>query len=498
MPLVKVVEEYDPGVMDGTDAWELNLAAGWQPDRMEIARTCGNGAVDAGSVRPLDALQEKPSWYLVPDSAWSTPLSQLGLFQEAARKANPAAYPMAGIVPLYKGDWRHMNGLEIQSTGPRDVRVRFPMSRRYASWLREVTSETSPFSIIEHEPGLPPPTRAAIGAWCSPGPPWSARLKATVPVVRSIRRGCCTAWSDWIATRISSSPGPTRAFSYPTVYLPAAEVAKYKQALPASALPADFQKKLLVGASPWAQGRGGPDAGQVGPRLARLHLPTVLASPTTGHHWTAPQYLTAARSTTCWVGLSCRRMFPAEIRARVALICYLWEDADIVSYANGSHSGCPNMGTARFAPMVSFLPLVPDHPLAEKWRAHMAQYLEYKTLTQTAPGGGYFEFGTAYHMHGYARVMNVLPALAAAGAVPSAHLWNVDRQNWSYYLNLLTPPDSRWKYRVIPGLANSPPGYTEHLLEAAGELARDPKLAANLVCGPGWPTAPTTATIPTG
>ena len=83
--------------------------------------------------------------------------------------------------------------------------------------------------------------------------------------------------------------------------------------------------------------------------------------------------------------------------------------ADVISYGDGSHSGNPNMGTARSSSMATFMALVPDHPMYEKWRKHMSGYLEYKISSQTAPGGGYFEFGTAYHMHGFARLAAKLP-----------------------------------------------------------------------------------------
>lgn len=484
VPLVKIREEYDPGVMDGTDGWELDLAAGWAPDRMEIASTQGNGQVDAGRVEPLANLAKKPAWYLIPDSAWG-PLSQLGLFAESARQASPAAYPMAGIVPLHKGDWRRMNGIEIQSAGPQAVRARFPMSVRHASWLREVTSETSPFSMQEHEPGLPrtygrrhwglvlaPPAltcRAEGNREC--GPFYQARLFYGV-VGLDRYKDYVLAWPDSGA-------------AYPRLYLQADQLAAYRQRLAASGLPADFVQKLTAGTI--ALGADAATAAKkaedVRKRLAGI-VTNVLSSPTTGHHWTAPQYLTAAAADDVLGWKDLPPADRAEIRSRIALICHLWEDPDIISFGNGAHTGNPNMGTARFSPMVAFLPLVPDHPSFAAWRAHMAAYVGHKAAIQTAPGGGYFEYGAAYHMHGFARIMNVIPALQTAGATSLEHLLEQDRANWAYYLNLLTPFDSRWKARVIPGMANSPPGYTEHLLEAAGELAgRDPELAAQLAWG---------------
>ncbi|MEI6518818.1 MAG: hypothetical protein WCO98_02055 [bacterium] len=482
VPVVKISEEYDPGVMDGTDSWELNMTDGWSPDKMEVASTAGNGQVDGGHIDPLEKLKSKPSWYLIPDSAWG-PLSQLGLFQDSARILNPKNYPMAGIVPLHKGDWRHMNAIEIQSTGTNDVRARFPMSRRNASWLREVTSETSPFSMQEHEPGqsltygrrqwglvLAKPAMECRGETNQyVGPFYQARLFYGVVGLNRYK----DYQLDWTDSGVK----------YPRLYLKAENIEKYKKDLQASALPDTFKQKLLTGVVSLG---AKDDVAQARLKMVRRNLASicnnVMVSPTTGHHWTAPNYITASATDDVLGIANMPADVRAEIRSHLALICYLWEEGDIISYGDGSHSGNPNMGLARFSPMVSFLPLVPDHPMFEKWRTHMAQYLEYKAVSQTAPGGGFFEFGAAYHMHGYSRVMNVLPALQTAGATISKHQLDADRQDWSYYMNLLTPVDSRWKFRVFPGLANSGPGYSESLLEAAGELApRNSDLAANLV-----------------
>jgi hypothetical protein len=48
-------------------------------------------------------------------------------------------------------------------------------------------------------------------------------------------------------------------------------------------------------------------------------------------------------------------------------------------------------------------------------------------------------------------------------------------------MNLLTPYDSRWRARMVPGMANSPPCHSGHFMEAAGVMAEKfPELAANL------------------
>jgi hypothetical protein len=129
--------------------------------------------------------------------------------------------------------------------------------------------------------------------------------------------------------------------------------------------------------------------------------------------------------------------------------------------------------------MSTFMALVPDHPMFEKWREHAAAYAEYKAGTQVAPGGGYFEYGVAYHIHGAARTTNALPGLAAIGAPNLQRLYRFFREDWDYYMNLLTPVDPRWKARMIPGMANSPPGNSETLADVAGALAAyDPEFAS--------------------
>ena len=172
-----------------------------------------------------------------------------------------------------------------------------------------------------------------------------------------------------------------------------------------------------------------------------------------------------------------------DIRARLALLCYIYEDADMMSYGNGHHHGNPNMGTARYWSGPCFMALLPDHPLFPAWREHMAQYGGYNISTQVAPGGGYFEYGAAYHMHGFSRTTNGVPGLRSAGAANvDSLLTNYLIPDWRYYMNLLTPYDPRWKSRMIPGMANSQPGNTENFAEAAGTVAAsDPQLAANLL-----------------
>ncbi|MHB9133893.1 MAG: hypothetical protein ACYDBB_22735 [Armatimonadota bacterium] len=481
MPVALVREEFDMKEGNTPDAWELNVTHGWAPDTMEVASAQGNGQLNPGKNQPLSQLGATPNpitsgWEIVPDSAWG-PRSYLGLLTAADQQANPGSYPLVACVPLHKGDWRRMNAIDIISPDSKQVSFRFPFGVRNASWLRDVTSETSPFSMQEHEPGLPltygrrvwglqlglPPLKVkAENQQC--GPVMQARLLYGVVGL--------DRYKDYVLS------WPDTKVTYPREFLRADEVEKYKQSLDKSPM-ADKLKKswyALSGDEAIAKKR----TADAKSRLSWL-AGFMVSSPTIGHHAMAPNYTIAAAVDDALGWANMPAADRAEIRAKLALVTYLYEEPDVMSYADGSHSGNPNMGTARTAGMGNFLPLLPDHPMFAKWRDHISQYIAYKISEQTAPGGGYFEFGGAYHMHGYARVTNALIGLEAAEAGNLDQLYQYHAPNWSYYMNLLTPYDNRWKARMIPGLANSPPSYTEHLAEAEGTFARrNPELAANL------------------
>lgn len=446
VPLVKVREEFDMTVLDGTHFWELDLGQGWQPDRVQATSHNGNGGGDpVGRIVDFTTLMDgQPVQYIVGDQAWGK-LSYISLFNEADSKATPAAYPLVGVVPLRKGLWRRSNALEVRSENAHDLRVRFPLGARNAEWGRDITSETSPFSTLEHEPGLSKTYGRrvwglALGHPAIPDPMGTRpvyQLQCLYGIIGLDR------YKDYILDWTDGKP------AYPRLYK------NTKAATEAEAT------RCLTTLR----------------QLCQYYFTTTHSS----HHYTSANYLLAAQAEAALT----RPELPAEtrkdIRACLALLAYIYEDADMMSYANGHHHGNPNMGTARFWSGPCFMTLLPDHPQFTAWRDHMAQYGAYNISTQMAPGGGYFEFGAAYHMHGFARTTNGLPGLQSAGANVADLLTNYVAPDWRYYMNLLTPYDSRWRSRMIPGMANSEPGNTENLLEAAGTLAdSNPELAANL------------------
>lgn len=482
VPLAKITEEYDQHMLDGTDYWELNLTQGWSPDQMEVASTAGNGEVDHGQTLALRELGATPSpiqskWVIVPDNAWG-PRSQLGLYNQAEQQANPASYPMAGIIPLHKGDWRCMTGVEIWSPDSKQVSLRFPMSVRNASWLKEVTSETSPFSVNTHDPQLPKTYGRRLWGLMLAKASMTCNGESNRPVGPFYQGRLFYGVVGLDRYKDYTLSWPDTGVKYPREFIQQNDLVRYRQTLDQSPLGATLKAKWYVLSGDEKVGKQRAD--EAVRRLSWLGN-FMVTSPTIGHHAMAPNYVIAAAADDAlsWVKMSAEQR--AEIRARLALVTYLHEEPDVMGYGDGSHTGNPNMGIARLMGMNNFMALLPDHPMFTQWRAHMAAYTAYRVGIMIAPGGGWLEYGGAYQMHAYARVTNALPGLEAAGAPNMDLLYRYHIPDWSYYMNLLTPYDSRWKARIEPGMANSPPSYTEHFLEAAGTLAtRDPELAANL------------------
>jgi hypothetical protein len=152
--------------------WELDLAAGWQPQQAEWIRGMGNGGyeVETKSLAEFASKDVKAGGggygtggtskqpgesqsggrhicrLLAPDSNWSG--DQANYIGLSADKT------LAGVVLLHKGSWRRSNNLPVWSSGS-TLAVQFPIGCRPLSWLAEITSESSPFSMHEHDPNLP-------------------------------------------------------------------------------------------------------------------------------------------------------------------------------------------------------------------------------------------------------------------------------------------------------------------------------------------------------
>jgi hypothetical protein len=488
VPLAMVREEYDLKEQNTSDCWELNLTQGWQPDSVESMNAMGNGGYNANQ-GTLDALvksvqpgvnnmpvpgapAENPVRVIEPDSCWGGRyISYIGLWNAAALKADPSA-TIAGVVPLHKGDWRRTNGLPLYSTGT-DARVCFPLGVRQASWLEEPTSETSPFSCQEHEPGL----SATYGRRV-----WGLQLGAPALAVNGQHgKGVfyyaralygivgLDRYKDYVLQWSDTKP------AYPRVFIRQQNLAQYKQAMENSPVATGLKKVYcLTGDAKLAAKNAQTLKGQL---VGITNY--MLTTPAMGHHHSYTWIAALADDVLSWPDLPAEER--AMIRARLALITYLHVDPDMMSHGTGTHTGNPNMGVSRQMDMSNFMALLPDHPAFSAWRDYMADFTAYKLGCFTAPGGGWFEFGSAYHMHGFAKATRGVNGLMAAGATNAEQLYQYLRPDWEYYMNLLTPYESRWRARVIPGSANSPTGYSENFLEAMGDMAdRDPEFAANL------------------
>ncbi len=466
VPVVKVTEDYDLGKLDGTDFWELQLAGGWEPDMMETARTHANGGgVDKGSDKPLAKLADINNPRILPDNMCFS-LSYIGLFNSAARKADPQNYAMAGFVPLNKGSWRKMNVVPVRSEGTDDVRLMLSMSARDANWWNDTGSETSPFSMHEHEPG----TSTTYGRRL-----WGLVLGS--PQVNDAANSTVRYASFNNAQKLSVL-GPfaqARSF-YGTVGLN-----RYKDfILEWPDQQVNYPKLFRTGEQKNTETLSDSEAANLIKSLQGL-CNAPISCPAISHHLTTGTYVLAAQADAA-LGKKMSPEARQKIRCHLALIMYLFEEPDFLSYGNGAHTGNPNMGTSRYSGVMAFLPLLEDHPMYAKWRRHVSDYAEYKMGTQIAPGGAYVEFGSSYHMHGYARTTNSLPGLVAAETENIKTLYEYyHKPDWDYFLNLLTPVDPRYGCRMIPGLANAAPGQVGHFLEAAGSFTEmDPEFAANL------------------
>ena len=490
VPIAKVREEFDAHELDGKDYWELSLTTGWAPDMIEVASAMSGTGDERASTAAITTLGVtpnliQPAWFIIPDSAWFSPRTLFGVFNSADRAADSNAYPVVGFVPVNKGDWRRSIGVEIHTADSKQINLQLPMTLRHASWLREVTSETSPFSCFEHENELPttygrrvwglvlahPATHGLSIARDARGPLAAARL---LYGIISLDR-----YKDYQLEWTDSKP------TYPRVFLKADQMARLRKTVNQSPLANLGGERTMFGNVNDSFVATGNDAkGRADTLRRQLDDMTryLLGTPTVGHHTMSGSSLLRAAladDVLAWPGLSAADR--DYLRAKLALITYLYMEGDVISYAAGTHTGPPNMGLAVSSGLSDFVALLPDHPMYAAWLRHASNYLTYKTAINIAPGGGWFEYGGAYHMHGFARVNNGIMGIQAAGAAGAAQLLDYDQLDWRYYMNLLTPFDSRWQSRMVPGMANSMPSHSGHLMEASGVLLEKyPELAANL------------------
>lgn len=476
VPLAMVTEEYDLGVDTGKDFWELSLTKGWTPDSVETMKAVGNGGYGEMDMTLADYLKgaaaDKPFTTINPDNCWGNVYSYVGLFNAAAKKDTPDKYPMVGFVPLHKGDWRRYNAVELWSDG-KDLRVRLPIGVHPPSWLVEVDSNTSPMSTQEHDPALPATYGRRVWGLQLGAPALKVSFHGTGPFYAARASYGIVGLDRYKDYQLSWPDGKT---TYPRVFLKPEQIEKYKAALATYPPAEQLLKKTycLTGDPAIAKAR----AAQLKQQLTGI-AGYLLSTPALGHHQTYVWVAVMADDVLSWPDLPADQK--ADLRARLALVTYLHAEPDMMAHGTGTHTGNPNMGYARQMDMLDFMALLPDHPAFPAWRDYMAGFYEYKTGEFMAPGGGWFEFGAAYHQHSLEKTSRNFNGLKASGAANIDAMYNYLRPELDYYMNLLTPYDSRWFARMIPGGANSCPGYSEIYLEAMAAMEeKDPEFAANL------------------
>ncbi len=498
-PFAQVTEEYDLGVATNTHYWQLDLSKGWKPDTAEHMSVAGQGyspvqypslaeeekTVTAGPSVGADfpGGAGAPIRYIHHDSCWGSRfVSYYGIFGATARKADSNNYPLVFVAPLHKGAWRRANSLPVYVKDG-GVRVRFPMDVAPISWQNEPASDVSPFSCHEHDPNLPVTLGRRVWALVLAQP----ALKATgygdpgtaAGVGYSVRNIYGTVGLDRYKDFVLS--WPDTQVVYPRVFITPDGVQKYRQAVKDD--PA-FPLLPMLRAYYWFTGDSATAITEVPNVHKRLqeNIAYIATSLSIHHHHTLSAYgepIGHTESVLSWPEL------PKEdretIRARLALLAYLLVEPDVTSAGDGSHHGNPNMGISRLMDRSNVMALIPDHPMNPAWRDYMGLFMAYKTGSFMAPEGGWFEFGASYHMHGYGKIERGLMGILSSGAPQADLMWAYNRANFGYFLNLLSPVDTRYGSRTIPGTANSPVGNSPHYLQAMGTVAeRDPAFAANL------------------
>ena len=498
VPFAQVSEEYDLGVAANTHYWQLDLSQGWKPDAAEHMSVAGQGF--SPIVYPSLADEEKvatagpngvgteyaggagvPTRCIHHDSCWgSRYVSYYGVHQAEARKTNPDHYPLVFVAPLHKGDWRRANSIPVYVKDG-NVRVRFPMDVAPISWLHEPGSDVSPFSCHEHDPNLPATGGRRVWALVLAQPTLkvTGNDPNTAGIGYSVRNLYGTVGLDRYKDYVLSWPDTKPA--YPRVFMTPDGVQKYRAAVQADP---NFPLLSMVQKYYWFTGN---------PETAKQELPDVqnrlqininytITSLSIHHHQTLSAYgdpIGHTESVLAWPDLPTPDR--EAIRARLALLCYLLTDPDVTSAGDGSHHGNPNMGVARLSDRSNVMALIPDHPQHQVWRDYMGLFTDYKLGSFMAPEGGWFEYGASYHMHGYGKIERGLMGLLNSGALQAETMYAYNRADFDYFLNLLSPVDSRYGSRTIPGAANSPVGTSPHYIQAMGTLAdRDPVFAANL------------------
>ncbi len=493
VPLARVSEEYDLGRMaaGGTvaasnaphdwrtgagdhvgaaDVWELDLTQGWQPDTVEQAAAWGNGGGgDQGTVVPLADFP--PSLLMNAGAYGANRISVFGLYRAADAQAG-ADHPGVGVTPLHNGFWRRAMDLALARPSPPRVTLRLPMTRTPPRWV-----ETSPFCIATHDPDRP--DTYARRQW--------GLLLGAVPAPFAVKGACRTyqarltygtvgldRYKDYVLDWPDAQP------TYPRAFLPAAQVAPFRAALaPGHPLTRAMAEQsyavsgnaALVNATAVAQKlRYGQDL---------IYSAVGLAAQSHQRCSSAGSLVASMDDALSYPDLPAAQR--RALRTELALLAYLFSDPDVTGQGSGSHTGPPNMSTARQGWLAAAVALLPDHPRQAAWRDYLSAWTAFKFADNMAPGGAWCEPGS-YALWGYTRLVQGLAGLATLPADNLAQLMAYHRANLAYQIGLQTPVDPRYGARMFPGFGNSRMLFSDGLAEGAGVLTpHDPAMAARVL-----------------
>ena len=505
-PFVQVREEYDLGVVANAHYWQLDLSKGWQPDAAEHMSVAGQGfrpvrypslaaeekAVAAGPSVGADfpGGGGAPTRSIHHDSCWGGRyVSYYGIHNAEARQASPQSYPLAMVAPLHKGAWRRANSINVYVKGG-VVQVRFPMDVAPISWQNEPASDVSPFSCHEHDPSLPTTCGRRVWGLVLAHPTLIVkppRGLGSVCVGYSVRNLYGTVGLDWYKDFVLS--WEDAGVTYPRVFITPEGVKKYREAVEADpdfalATLNDRGSRVMLKDYYWFTGDPTTAQKELPHALKNLdsNINFIMSALSIPHHHSLGQYgapIGHTESVLSWPDLPAADR--AAIRARLALLAYLLVGPDVTSAGNGSHHGNPNMGVSRLMDRSNLAALIPDHPMHRAWADYMGAFMAYKMGSFMAPEGAWFEYGASYHMHGYGKILRGLMGALSSGVPDADQLHAYNRADLDYFLNLLSPVDSRYGSRTIPGTANSPVGQSPHYVQSMGVVAdRDPDFAASL------------------
>ncbi|MCX5670491.1 MAG: hypothetical protein NTU94_04115, partial [Planctomycetota bacterium] len=489
--IAEVIEEYDLKGAPQEAGWELDLAAGWQPQQAEWIRGMGNGGYNV-ETKPLAEFAAKDvksggggygtggtskqpgeakagehhvCRLLAPDSNWSG--------DQAHYVGLSADKTLAGVVLLHKGAWRRPNNLPVWSGGAA-LAVLFPIGCRPLSWLAEITSESSPFSMHEHDPSLPETFGRRV---------WGLQLAAVDREPKGSHHGDGTFFRARVFYGILGLDRykdlvlswDDRKTAYPRLFLRPDEVERMRKEWQTSPVKDGLAKLYAVTGD---ESRARAEVAEL-----RKHLPSalsyILTTPAMGHHHNYNWYWVMAEDVLSWPGLPAEDK--AALRAQLALAAYLYADGDVTSKGSGTHHGNPNMGVARQLDGPLLAALLVDHPLHKAWCDYWAAWCDYKFGHMTSAGGDWFEHGAAYQMHAFSKVNRDMAAWEATRPANLDLFRKRLAATWRATLDQVTPVDPRVGSRLFMGIHNSPPGFVFEALEGTGALApSNPDLAANV------------------